>query len=72
MCRDDDLKERDWPSVAKVYEYRHLARQRVEELLMRIKMEDNSTINWNHPAWVIVMGIEHEKIHLETSMVLIR
>ena len=29
-------------------------------------------IRWESPAWVILMGIEHERIHLETSSVLIR
>ena len=29
-------------------------------------------IGWESPAWVILMGIEHERIHLETSSVLIR
>jgi 5-histidylcysteine sulfoxide synthase/putative 4-mercaptohistidine N1-methyltranferase len=29
-------------------------------------------INWENPWWAIIMGIEHEQIHLETSSVLIR
>ena len=29
-------------------------------------------IRWDDPAWIILMGIEHERIHLETSSVLIR
>jgi 5-histidylcysteine sulfoxide synthase/putative 4-mercaptohistidine N1-methyltranferase len=29
-------------------------------------------IDWENPWWAIVMGIEHEQIHLETSSVLIR
>ena len=29
-------------------------------------------IAWESPAWMILMGIEHERIHLETSSVLIR
>jgi 5-histidylcysteine sulfoxide synthase/putative 4-mercaptohistidine N1-methyltranferase len=29
-------------------------------------------IDWNHPWWAIIMCIEHERIHLETSSVLIR
>jgi hypothetical protein len=38
----------------------------------RLPLEDNSEINYSHPFWTILMGIEHEKIHLETSSVLIR
>jgi hypothetical protein len=29
-------------------------------------------ITWDSPWWVVLMGIEHERIHLETSSVLIR
>jgi len=29
-------------------------------------------INWENPWWIVLMGIEHELIHLETSSVLIR
>jgi hypothetical protein len=29
-------------------------------------------IQWDDPMWIIMMGIEHERIHLETSAVLIR
>ncbi len=29
-------------------------------------------IGWDSPWWTIMMGIEHERIHLETSSVLIR
>ena len=29
-------------------------------------------IHWDHPFWVILMGIEHQRIHLETSSVIIR
>ena len=29
-------------------------------------------VAWEHPWWPILMGIEHERIHLETSSVLIR
>jgi len=29
-------------------------------------------IGWDNPFWIIMMGIEHERIHLETSSVLIR
>ena len=29
-------------------------------------------INWESPMWIILMGIEHENIHIETSSVLLR
>ena len=70
--RDDDLKDRNWPSRSEILEYRNLARQQIEKVILRLKIEDNSVIDWNHPAYILVMGIEHEKIHLETTTVLIR
>jgi hypothetical protein len=52
-------------------------RQKVKALVnevidKRIELEDQSEINYSHPFWVILMGIEHEKIHLETTSCLIR
>jgi hypothetical protein len=29
-------------------------------------------IHWDHPFWVIPMGIEHQPIHIATSLVIIR
>jgi hypothetical protein len=29
-------------------------------------------VSWDDPLWIVMMGIEHERIHLETSSVLIR
>jgi len=38
----------------------------------RMTLKPNDVIGWDHPFWAILMGIEHERIHLETSAVLIR
>ncbi len=35
-------------------------------------LKNNSEINFTHIFWIIMMGIDHEKIHLETSSVLMR
>jgi hypothetical protein len=40
--------------------------------LGELRLEDNSVIDESHPFWILSMGIEHEKIHLETTSVLIR
>jgi len=37
-----------------------------------LPLENNTEINFSHPFWTILMGIEHEKIHLETTSCLIR
>jgi 5-histidylcysteine sulfoxide synthase/putative 4-mercaptohistidine N1-methyltranferase len=68
----DDLNDANyaWPSSAEVKHYRHQVRDAVENLIKTAPL--SLPIDWNHPWWVIIMGIEHERIHLETSSVLIR
>ena len=68
----DDLDEThyDWPTVAELRAYRGRVRALVCDFIERMPIE--LPIHWQSPAWVILMGIEHERIHLETSSVLIR
>jgi len=68
----DDLDERhyDWPTRQEVKEYRDRARELVDDLIRTLPL--TLPITWESPWWGIMMGIEHERIHLETSSVLIR
>jgi len=68
----DDLNDAhyEWPSVAEVQAYRDKVRALVLRLIDEAPL--SLPIAWDHPWWAIVMGIEHERIHLETSSVLIR
>lgn len=68
----DDLDENnyEWPTVAEVQDYRNKVREMVNGLIDDLTLE--IPIKWEDPFWIIMMGIEHEKIHLETSSVLIR
>jgi 5-histidylcysteine sulfoxide synthase/putative 4-mercaptohistidine N1-methyltranferase len=68
----DDLNEMnyDWPTVAEVYEYRNQVRAVVEKAIAELPL--TVPVDWDEPMWPVVMGIEHERIHLETSSVLIR
>lgn len=68
----DDLDDRlyDWPPVAEVRAYRRQVRAAVEDLIARLPVP--SPIGWDDALWTVLMGIEHERIHLETSSVLIR
>ena len=68
----DDLDEAhyDWPSSAEVRAYRDRVRATVDRVLRELPI--SSPIGWDSPWWVVLMGIEHERIHLETSSVLIR
>ncbi|MDD3528378.1 MAG: 5-histidylcysteine sulfoxide synthase [Gallionellaceae bacterium] len=68
----DDLDDShyDWPTVAAVRAYRRRLRETVDALMTRLPIA--LPITWDSPWWPILMGIEHERIHLETSSVLIR
>ena len=68
----DDLDERhyDWPTRQQVQEYRNQARAVVDKLIQTLPL--TLPVTWESPWWAIMMGIEHERIHLETSSVLIR
>ncbi len=68
----DDLNENhyDWPDVSAVWEYRERVKEVVLKVIDHTPLE--MPISWENPFWIIMMGIEHERIHLETSSVLIR
>ncbi len=68
----DDLNDAhyDWPSVSAVRDYRNQVKAAVNHLIDTVAF--SLPIDWQSPMWPIMMGIEHERIHLETSSVLIR
>ncbi|HBT28607.1 5-histidylcysteine sulfoxide synthase [Erwinia persicina] len=71
MSWDDlDNSHYAWPSVAELRDYRGKVRTRIEQFIREMPL--TLPIGWDSPAWVVLMGIEHERIHLETSSVLIR
>ncbi len=71
MSWDDlDSTHYDWPSVDEVRAYRKTMRAVVDKLIVTMPLA--LPITWENSWWPILMGIEHERIHLETSSVLIR
>ena len=68
----DDLNTAhyDWPSVGTIRDYRAGVRQTVDQFIQSMPLE--LPIRQDSPAWIILMGIEHERIHLETSSVIMR
>lgn len=68
----DDLNSEnyDWPSVDEVRIYRQQVYSLVNDLID--KMEIQLPIQPDSLAWIILMGCEHERIHLETSSVIMR
>jgi len=68
----DDLNEQNytWPTVEEVRNYRRQVRDFVAQIIQDLPL--TMPVSWNSPFWLIMMGIEHQRIHLETSSVIIR
>ena len=71
MSWDDlDNNHYDWPPVSEVRDYRDEAKKIILRVIDHTPLQ--LPIGRENPFWMIMMGIEHERIHLETSSVLIR
>ncbi len=71
MSWDDmDAKNYAWPKVSDVRDYRDHVRKVVDGLISTLPL--SLPIDDKDPLWIILMGIEHERIHIETSSVLHR
>lgn len=70
----DDLSknEMEWPPIISVHQYRKQVYETVKSVIETAPELENSPITPEHPLWALCMGFEHERIHLETSSVLIR
>ncbi|MBE9248668.1 5-histidylcysteine sulfoxide synthase [Dolichospermum sp. LEGE 00240] len=60
----------NWPELQKVWEYRDKARAEITAIIHQTPL--NLPIDQQHPIWALLMGIEHSRIHLETSSMLLR
>ena len=72
----DDMSKNHmvWPTVAQVTEYRHAVHALAVDLIEQCpELQDGRPpITRDSPLWALFMAMEHERIHLETSSVLIR
>ena len=59
-----------WPKLNEVRSYRQVVYNLVTEVINNTPLD--LPINENHPLWSLMMGLEHDYIHFETSSVLIR
>jgi len=72
MSWDDLSKNKmQWPSVAEVHHYRKMVYQAVSGVIDGLTSEQCVSIGQDSPLWSLVMAFEHERIHFETSSVLI-
>jgi 5-histidylcysteine sulfoxide synthase len=60
----------EWPQVEEVWEYREQAYSVISKLIKTTPI--TLPIHPNHPLWALMMGIEHQRIHIETSSMLFR
>lgn len=74
MSWDDMSKnEMNWPKVSAVHAYRKIVYDIIVDLIKNHPdLNQLKTHNQSSPWWSLWMGMEHEKIHFETSSVLMR
>jgi 5-histidylcysteine sulfoxide synthase/putative 4-mercaptohistidine N1-methyltranferase len=75
MSWDDMSKNTmDWPPLQELHEYRKQVYKVVSGIIASHEglNEGHIPITQTSPLWTLFMGFEHERIHLETSSVLIR
>ena len=60
----------EWPSVDEVWQFREQSYQLILDVIQKTSFI--LPINWEQPFWALMMGIEHQYVHFETSSVLIR
>lgn len=70
----DDLSKNQmtWPSAHEIRDYRSTVYQLVKNIIETHPGFDQLPITMQSPLWAIFMGMEHERIHFETSSVLMR
>jgi 5-histidylcysteine sulfoxide synthase/putative 4-mercaptohistidine N1-methyltranferase len=68
----DDINDSNykWPNIEDVRDYRQKVKNLILKLIDTIPLA--LPIAKSSSMWIILMGIEHEKIHIETSLVLHR
>ncbi|MDG4594749.1 MAG: 5-histidylcysteine sulfoxide synthase [Candidatus Contendobacter sp.] len=73
--RWDDLSKNEmrWPRIQEVHAYRQQVYRTVRQVIETHPdlAPGHAPITQDHPLWALFMGFEHERIHLETSSVLI-
>ncbi|MEC9396473.1 MAG: 5-histidylcysteine sulfoxide synthase [Myxococcota bacterium] len=59
-----------WPDIQTVHDYRARAHALVTNVIASITRPPR--VDAEHPLWALFMGLEHDRIHFETSSMLIR
>jgi hypothetical protein len=67
---DQAIAHLQWPEVRAVWHYRAQVYQVIADLIQATAID--LPIHQTHPLWALMMGMEHQRIHVETSSMLIR
>ncbi|CAN0523720.1 unnamed protein product, partial [Ectocarpus sp. 8 AP-2014] len=62
----------EWPTLQEVHAYRRQVYRVVSSVIQAAPEDEISNIGADSPYWALPMAMEHERIHVETSSVLIR
>ncbi len=71
MARDVLDPSKRWPSVEEVHHYRRQVYAVVCDVINN-HHEEHASITMDDPLWSLLMGLEHDRFHLETTSALIR
>ncbi|MDH3734881.1 MAG: 5-histidylcysteine sulfoxide synthase [Gemmatimonadota bacterium] len=69
-AKASELAEEAWPAESEVRLYREDVYYFMLDQIERFDL--SGPITDAHPAWAVLMGLEHDRIHFETSSMLIR
>jgi len=69
VCTEELNSNLAWPKEEDVWHYRHQVFEVISELIEKNRVHH---ITPEDPLWALFMAIEHDRIHFETSSVLIR
>ena len=64
------IADLEWPPLVEVWQYRYQAYQTISEIIQTMPI--SLPILPHDPLWALMMGIEHQRIHVETSSMLFR
>ncbi len=67
---DESLKRVEWPELEQVWQYRDQVKTEIISFIENTPL--NLPINPENPYWALLMGIEHNRVHWETSSMLLR
>lgn len=64
------MKDIDWPQLEDVWRYRDQAKEEINNVINQAEFD--RAIDAEHPLWALMMGMEHNRVHFETTSMLLR